>query len=296
VLRVRPVTTQLTLDEWHASGTHVELCGHRIFTRVEGPSDAPCVTLLHGFPTSSWDYARVARLLVPRRRLVALDFLGYGHSAKPRDVAFALATQADLVEALWKHLGITDTAILAHDLGDAVTEELLARDPSSRATTIRRAMFMNGAMIAHLNRVLFIQTLLRTPGIGAIVTRLTTERLFRNSFRKVFSSAHPISDDDVHEHWRAITESRGNTLYHRLVYHYGDHERNAERLESILWTTRVPLKLVWGMTDPVSGPDMVAYMRERGPAIDIVELPEISHYPHLEVPDRVADEFLRFDT
>src|SRR5438477_11937704 len=111
----------MNLADWHASGTHVDLCGHRIFVRVAG--QGPGLTLLHGFPTSSWDYARVAPLLAGRRTLLALDFLGYGHSAKPRDVDYALALQADIVEAAWKHHGVTETAILAHDLGDAVTEE-----------------------------------------------------------------------------------------------------------------------------------------------------------------------------
>ncbi len=278
-----------SLADWHASGTHAQLCGHRIFVRVEG--DGPWVTMLHGFPSSSWDFARVAPLLAPTRRLLALDFLGYGHSAKPRDVKFAIALQADLVEAAWKHHGITETAILAHDLGDAVTQELLARD---QPVKIRRVLFMNGAMIAHLNRVLFIQKVLRMPVLGAIATRLTTEGLFRNSFRKVFGK-HPISDEDVHQHWQAICESSGNTLYHKLVYHYGDHERNAPRLEGILVTTPVPLSLAWGMADPVSGPDMVAYLREHAPKIAVTELPEISHYPHLEVPETVAAELLKLD-
>lgn len=57
----------------------------------------------------------------------------------------------------------------------------------------------------------------------------------------------------------------------------------------------MPLAIVWGMADPVSGPDMVAYLREHAPNIAVTELPEISHYPHLEVPNTVASELLKRD-
>ena len=75
--------------------------------RVAGP----WLTLLHGFPTSSWDWAPVAPALAARYRLLALDFLGFGASAKPRRHRYRIAEQADLVEALWRHHGVTSTAL-----------------------------------------------------------------------------------------------------------------------------------------------------------------------------------------
>jgi pimeloyl-ACP methyl ester carboxylesterase len=85
------------------------------------------LTLLHGFPTSSLDWAGMFDRLSPERRLLALDFLGFGNSDKPKPHRYSLLEQADAVEAAWKHLGYERTALVAHDYGVSVAQELLAR-------------------------------------------------------------------------------------------------------------------------------------------------------------------------
>ena len=68
------------------SGTHRQLVGERVFT-VDAPSIGPehhePLLILHGFPTSSFDYAAVLDGLRAGRRVLLLDMLGYGLSAKP---------------------------------------------------------------------------------------------------------------------------------------------------------------------------------------------------------------------
>ena len=58
------------------------------------------MTLLHGFPNSSHDCAKVAPALAERFELLALDFLGFGASDKPPDYAYSLGEQTDLVKAV----------------------------------------------------------------------------------------------------------------------------------------------------------------------------------------------------
>ena len=69
------------LDDWWAGG---ERLPEGVFTRADGGADAPAVTWLHGFPMSSWDWAKLHAALGPGRRDVSLDFLGFGASEKPR--------------------------------------------------------------------------------------------------------------------------------------------------------------------------------------------------------------------
>src|SRR5215211_7303684 len=90
-------------EAWLRSGERVsvELPGSgrfQIFCRATG--SGPWLTLLHGFPTSSWDWARVAPALERRFRVLAADFLGFGDSEKPTRHAYSIFEQADLVEAL----------------------------------------------------------------------------------------------------------------------------------------------------------------------------------------------------
>src|SRR5689334_7746712 len=112
----------ISLDDWWAGGQRVD---DRIFTRSDGPASAPAITWIHGFPMSSWDYAAVQEALDEPRRDIALDLLGFGASAKPHDHPYSLVEQADVVESVWRFHGVTRTAIVAHDYGNSVAQELL---------------------------------------------------------------------------------------------------------------------------------------------------------------------------
>ena len=117
------------LEEWWARGELVELeldgAMRMVFVRRMG--SGPHLTLLHGYPSSSHDWAKLAPALTREHTLLLLDFLGFGASEKPADHHYSLHEQADLVEALWAHEGVTRTRVLAHDYAVSVTQELLAR-------------------------------------------------------------------------------------------------------------------------------------------------------------------------
>lgn len=100
---------------------------------AQQPSDQPPVVLLHGFPGSSHDWAGVSPALGVSRRVLTLDLPGYGLSAKPGDGDYSLFTQADVVEAVLDQHGITACSLVAHDMGDTVAAELMARRTAGTA-------------------------------------------------------------------------------------------------------------------------------------------------------------------
>jgi pimeloyl-ACP methyl ester carboxylesterase len=51
---------------------------------------------------------------------------------------------------------------------------------------------------------------------------------------------------------------------------------------------------VWGLEDPVSGRHISEHLQERIPDIDLLELPDVGHYPQLEVPALIAGEIAKF--
>ena len=51
----------------------------------------------------------------------------------------------------------------------------------------------------------------------------------------------------------------------------------------------IPVRLIDGTEDPVSGGHMVARYRELIPDPDVVELAGVGHYPQTEAPDAVID-------
>src|SRR5271163_4047218 len=121
-----------TLDSWISCGDRLRIScsSHYLFVRQDGPVDGKPVTLFHGFPASSFDWTSVIpELTGAGHRVTTPDFLGYGSSDKPYPYTYSLMEQASLVEAVWEDLGIVRTALVAHDYGVSVAQELLSRDP-----------------------------------------------------------------------------------------------------------------------------------------------------------------------
>src|ERR1700722_7961035 len=61
----------------------VEADGVDVFYREAGPADAPAVLLLHGFPTSSFQYRELIPRLADRYRVITPDLPGFGFTEVP---------------------------------------------------------------------------------------------------------------------------------------------------------------------------------------------------------------------
>jgi pimeloyl-ACP methyl ester carboxylesterase len=129
------------------------------------PARRPGDTLvcIHGFPTSSHDFAPLWQPLSARFDVVAHDLIGLGWSAKPKR-PLSVALQADALESLLAALGIERAHLLAHDLGDTVAQELLARQQDGTGpVTWRSATLLNGGLFPETHRALPAQKLLLSP-------------------------------------------------------------------------------------------------------------------------------------
>jgi len=90
----------LSIDEWEKKGDYLTINGHRIFVIDTAAKHKETILLIHGFPTSSWDWAKVWNALSAGYRLVAMDMLGFGLSAKPAPHKYSIHEQADIVESI----------------------------------------------------------------------------------------------------------------------------------------------------------------------------------------------------
>src|ERR1700731_319490 len=91
--------------EWIAENDHfTSRRGHRIAFRRRGVG--PTVLMLHGFPTWSYDYAKVASDLARDHDVITLDFLGYGASEKPNPYEYSVAESAETAADLTPQLDV----------------------------------------------------------------------------------------------------------------------------------------------------------------------------------------------
>ena len=126
----------MMIDEWRELGSVRSYLDDDVFV-IDLPAvveAAEPVLVLHGFPTSSYDWQHALDVLRARRRVVLLDYPGYGLSAKP-DRAYSLFGQADIVEACAKDLGLRDVALVTHDVGDSIGGEILAARSTARSAS-----------------------------------------------------------------------------------------------------------------------------------------------------------------
>jgi pimeloyl-ACP methyl ester carboxylesterase len=285
----------MTVQQWRALGHDVAFGPHRIFCVDSAPDDRarPVLVLVHGFPTASWDFAKVWPALAARFRVVAADMLGFGFSSKPRKHGYSISEQADLFDAVLRHHGVERHHVLAHDYGDTVAQELLARDNARARPCLETVCFLNGGLFPETHRARRVQKLLEGP-LGPAISRLTTKATFSRSMAAIFGAATQPSADELDAFWTLVSHDDGHLLAHELIHYMGDRRRHRDRWVAALVEARCPLAVIDGAADPVSGAHMVARYRELVGKGYVALLDGIGHYPQIEAPDDVLRHYFAF--
>ncbi len=285
----------MTTDQWKDRGSYFKFYDHDIFFIDEG--EGPAIILLHGFPTASWDWHKIFDSLKENHRVIALDFIGYGFSAKPRDFDYSISQQADLVEELLADLNINQTEILAHDYGDTVAQELLARQleryDHSGYCVFTSCALLNGGLFPETHRPRFIQKVM-ISSIGGIVTPLLNRNSLKKNFNEIFGAQTQPTELEIDEFWKLIQYNDGSKVFHKLIRYMAERKENRERWVGALQKSIIPIRLINGISDPISGGHMVERYKELINEFDIVSLSEIGHYPQTEAPDLVLKHYLEF--
>ncbi len=270
---------------WESTGTYLTLTSHQIFVVDIAPSastQADPLLIIHGFPTSSFDYAAVLSDLSRDRRVI-LDLLGYGLSAKP-DEHYTMAKQADVVMALTTELGIERLALLTHDMGDTVGGELLARQMEGRwPVEITCRILTNGSIyieMAHLTAGQ--QFLLSLPDEIVAIDAAPDRTLLAASLTATLAPDH--SGIDMASHAELIEHLGGNRLLARTIRYIEERRANERRFTGAIESHPSPLTIVWGPEDPIAVADMPRHLKTIRPEADNHWIAGAGHYPQIEDP------------
>jgi pimeloyl-ACP methyl ester carboxylesterase len=284
-----PLTPEF--EQWRRDGKTFRHRGHAIFYRDEGTG--PVLLAIHGFPSASWDWHPLWRALTARSRVIAPDMLGFGWSDKPRRYPYSVMDQAVMHRSLLASLGVERVHILAHDYGVSVACELLAQQHLAEpgALSIDSICFLNGGIFPEAHRPLAIQRLLASP-LGPVLARLTRKRDFERGFRRILAA--PPAQDLLDELWRLLRHQDGRRVLPKLLGYMAERRVHRERWVTPIVNSSIPLRLIDGTVDPVSGKTLVARFRELVPNADIVELAHVGHYPQLEDPQAVLHALFAF--
>jgi len=282
------------IKQWQTQGQIHQLAGQQIFVRDSAETEKPVILLIHGFPTASWDWCDLWPGLNQHYRLVALDLLGFGYSDKPNPHQYSIMQQADIVDALCTRLELDAYHVLAHDYGDTVAQECLARQNQQQKPQWLSVCFLNGGLFPETHRARTIQKLLASP-FGPLFSRMLGLSSFNRSFSAVFGPDTKPSESQLRQFWALINYNQGKHVFHNLISYMADRRQYRQRWLDALKQSKVPVGLINGSADPVSGAHMVQRFRQLvGEDHFIHELPEIGHYPQVEAPDAVLNSYQQF--
>jgi pimeloyl-ACP methyl ester carboxylesterase len=283
------------VDAWAARGRVHDVGGHQLFA-VDVPAvdeQAEPVVVLHGFPTSSYDWHHVIDGLAGRRRVVALDFLGFGLSAKP-DRHYSIELQCDLTEVLLEQLGVDRFALVTHDMGDSVGGELLARQIDGRTELVAtRRVLTNGSIYLDLAQLTAGQQyLLSLPDERAWPPLGEAAEVLRASLAATCAPAMVPPDAELDAHVELILREEGQALLPRLIRYIEDRRAREARYTGAIEDHPSALTIVWGDQDPIAVVAMAHRLAERRPDATLRILDGVGHYPMLEAPQRFGEAVL----
>jgi len=288
------------LQKWRSEGKYVELMGKKIWYHDQGPKTDDAVFIVHGYPGSSWDFQGVVDRIGPKTRTVVMDMRGFGMSEKPLDGDyqrnFTLTMQADLYLMLAKHLGLKTVLLMAHDMGQTVGLEIMARFEESRTPfRIRHAILLDGSTLVDM----CVPTEFQKQALAAPSTALKKDLAWNdiyNIFPESYSKESRARDDfkelvvcQAHQ----IDYNQGSRTIGGIVHYLKERKENFNRWSRTLFEfKRAPMTVIWGEQDPVAVIAMADRIKRERPVTDLYKHADCGHWPSIEFPDRIGDAII----
>ena len=293
------------LIEWKTGGEmQTVLSGSfEIFCRQIGNPNADSnktVLLLHGFPESSYSYHRVIDGLIPFfDRIVLFDFLGFGLSDKPINHHYNIFEQAQIALDVWQSYGIKGGHLIAHDMGDTVTNELMFLANTGIGNWFsdgfQSVTFTNGGMIIELSKLRILQKLTLNPILGPVLSKLSSYKAFKQQVNSA-NGNKSLVESEIEIMWSAFRSGNGKIIGHRLIQYINDRYRyQNSRWLPALKETSIPIHLCWGELDSVA-PIAIAEKlnNDTCPNSHFTRMSETGHFCQLDNPEKWIESVLNF--
>lgn len=273
------------LTSWRDRGRFLEVFGRRVFVLDEGERNRAPWLVLHGFPTSSYDFRPFVDLTAAHRRVVVHDHVGFGLSEKPADYSYSLHEQADMALGVWRALGIQGGHLLAHDYGTSVATELLAR--RERELTdfeLHSLVLCNGSIHIEMARLTASQRVLRSRRLGPLLARLANRSFFEARLRALLGDPTALPAEDMACLWAATIHGGGRRVLPRISIYLDERRRFHARWVGALTRLDVPCLVLWGRRDPIAVAAIARRLAAEIPTARLQWLEDLGHYPMLEDP------------
>jgi pimeloyl-ACP methyl ester carboxylesterase len=261
--------------------------------------EGPLVLCLHGFPDTAWSFRDLlSRLAGAGYHAVAPFMRGYPPTELPQDGDYSLLALGRDIIALIEDFGVPQAYLVGHDWGAAATYAAAALRPDR----VRRCV---AAALPHLRRFVLRPTLKQLRASSYIfkfqMPRLPEHYLVKDDFawlKELGDIAspgwHPPADmlAAVRAAFADPARLRAALGYYRALPR---SLLKPEVITQVLKPLQVPARLIYGEKDGVVLPEMFEGQEHLFAAgYDLVPLPNVGHFMHLEAPDVFATKVIEF--
>ena len=247
----------------------------------EGVGDP--ILFLHGNPTWSFLYRGIIIRLKKKFRCIAVDYPGFGLSARPEDYGYTPAEHAEVVADLVRHLDLKDLTVMGQDWGGPIGLSVAAEEVARiRALVMGNTWFWP---IDSWQAKSFAYVMSMAP--------MQSQILNRNVFvEKVMPLGvkHALPDEVMHHYREALPTPKSRI---------GAAEFPVQLMGSTAWLAElerdvqdrlanVPLLLTWGLHDLMFTRAFMERFRESFRSVRLQRL-DAKHYIQEDAPKEIAE-------
>lgn len=257
---------------------YVDLQGQACHYVDEGSGEP--VVAVHGNPTWSFAFRHIIRALRDRRRMIALDHIGCGLSAKPSDseYPYVLARRVSDFGQFVDKLGLDRISLIVHDWGGVIALSWAVQNVSR----VRSIVVLNSAaFLPPANkRIPLVLRLMRSKFPGEYLVRRANLFLWTTMRINV---ARPLSDAEFRSYsfpYRTFDDRRALYRFVQDIPINARHRSYAllQQTDRALHTLqRVPMLLCWAMRDPVFDGKVLDEWIARMPGAAVQRYPKARH-------------------
>ena len=284
-------------------GTDPGFCLEHRYAQVNGvrlhyvtAGEGPLMLFVHGFPEFWFEWRHQLAEFARDYEVVAVDLRGFNLSDKPAEVGdYRISLVAEDLRQLIRALGREKAIVVAHDWGGSAAWYLASRHPE----VIDRLVIVNAPHPATFARELaasaeqraasdYIRQMVTTPGIEDELRANNYQRMIDTFARRAPEGAQLDEPtlDRYREAWsqpRAIDASLN--YYRASPLSPGRNADVAQRKPEA--KVHASTLVIWGMSDVALRPGLIEGLEEHVPHLEIVRIPEGTHWVVQEFPDRV---------
>ncbi|APR35695.1 hypothetical protein BTO02_09990 [Paraburkholderia sp. SOS3] len=262
----------------------------------------PAFVALHGFPDDSHIYDLVIPSLVAAgRRVVAIDFLGFGGSDKPVGARYSFPQQVGDVEAVVDALQLEKVIPVGHDAGGPAAINFALKHPDRTSAVVLMNAFYGdspGLRVPELIELFssrelqslamhFLQSPQQFAWLIEFQRNLLAEGLTKAQRDNYFEFLGPVIDNNFRQQPSAAVAFAQMTSQLRE-----EVTANTARIVEFR-RSNVPLHLIWGDADPYLHLSVAKHLQSQAKNVSL-HVVGAGHWPQIDAYEEVAEIMLKF--